>query len=216
MLKFFKKLTTVPFLKRIVPVSEVPVENPPKPKRKPMANTKPIVWIDMEMTGLDVHQDRIMEIACLITDHQLNIIAEGPNVIIKQPDALLQGMNEWCTKTHTATGLYKACQESKITESQAEDMVLTFIQQYTKRNEAPLAGNTIYMDRFFLMHQMEKVNNYLNYRIIDVSSIKECCQRWNPEMHKNAPPKKLVHRALDDIHESIKELQYYKEFMFIK
>lgn len=140
----------------------------------------------MEMTGLDIKKDKIIEIACLITDYQLNLIAEGPNLIINQPDSLLMAMDKWCTNTHTATGLFKACQESKITEDQAEDMVLTFIQQYTKRNESPMAGNTIYMDRYFLMENMPKIHNYLHYRIIDVTSIKECCHRWNPDMHKNA------------------------------
>lgn len=186
MLKIFKIFNVLPVLKKIFLIRETPALNQPKNKTVIMSNTKPIVWIDMEMSGLEVKKDRILEIACLITDHQLNIIAEGPNVIIHQPDSLLLHMNEWCTKTHTATGLLRACQESRITEEQAEDMVLTFIQQYTKRNEAPLAGNTIYMDRFFLMSQMPKIHNYLHYRIIDVSSMKECCQRWNSAIHKNA------------------------------
>uniref|UniRef100_A0A336M2I7 Probable oligoribonuclease n=1 Tax=Culicoides sonorensis TaxID=179676 RepID=A0A336M2I7_CULSO len=220
MLKIFKNLPVVPVIKklfkntRLIPAQTV-LPKQDAPISVIMANTKPIVWIDMEMTGLDVKKDRIIEIACLVTDHELNVIAEGPNVIINQPDSLLLHMNSWCMKTHTESGLLKASQESKITEEQAEDMVLTFIQQYTKRNEAPLAGNTIYMDRFFLIEQMPKIHNYLHYRIIDVSTIKELCQRWNPEMHKNAPPKKLVHRALDDILESIIELKYYKEYLFI-
>lgn len=150
-----------------------------------MTNKKPIVWVDMEMTGLDLKKDRIMEIACIITDSQLNVIAEGPNVIVHQPDSLLLNMDSWCTKTHTKTGLLNACQRSSFSEKEAEDMILSFIQLHTKRNEAPLAGNTIYMDRLFLREQMPRIDNWLHYRIIDVTSIKELCHRWNHEIYKN-------------------------------
>lgn len=185
MLKIFKNFKAGHVLKQICQIKKTLAQNQLRLNSGIMNNTKPIVWIDMEMTGLNLKNDKILEIACLITDHELNIIAEGPNVIIHQPDSILLDMNEWCTKTHTATGLLKASQESKITVEQAEDMVLTFIQQYTKRNEVPLAGNTVYMDRYFLIDHMPKIHNYLHYRIIDVTSIKECCQRWNPEIHKN-------------------------------
>lgn len=114
------------------------------------------------------------------------------------------------------TGLLQACRESDISESQAEDMVLTFLKKNVKRNDAPLAGNTIYMDRLFLREQMPKIDEYLHYRVIDVSSIKELCKRWNPQMHANKPAKKLVHRALDDIQETVEELKYYRQFMFIE
>lgn len=189
MLKILEKLNVVPVIKQIFQVKatpQVPAQNQPRVRSAIMANTKPIVWIDMEMTGLNVEKDRIIEIACLITDHQLNTIAEGPNVVIHQPDTLLLSMDDWCTKTHTATGLFKACQESTVSEAQAEEQVLTFIQQYTKKSESPLAGNTIYMDRYFLIAQMPKIHNYLSYRIVDVSSIKECCHRWHPEIFAKA------------------------------
>lgn len=177
--------------------------------------TKPIVWIDCEMTGLDLHKDRLMEIACVVTDHNLNVIAEGPNIVINQPDSLLTTMDSWCTNTHTKTGLLQACRDSKITEQQAEDVVLTFIKKYVKIHEAPLAGNTIYMDRLFLREQMPKIDKYLHYRVIDVSSIKELCRRWNTTIYDGTPSKKLSHRALDDILETIEELKYYRRFMFV-
>lgn len=178
-------------------------------------NIKPIVWIDCEMTGLDLQKDRLMEIACLVTDSNLKVIAEGPNIIIHQPDALLETMDSWCTKTHTETGLLQQCRESKISEQEAEEMVLTFLRSNVKRKEAPLGGNTIYMDRLFLRLQMPSIDEYLHHRLIDVSSIKELCSRWNANISKNAPGKKQAHRALDDIYETIEELQYYRKFMFL-
>lgn len=179
-------------------------------------NTKPIVWIDCEMTGLDLKKDRIIEIACLITDCQLNLIAEGPTIIINQPDSLLGNMDAWCTKTHTATGLLDACKNSKVSEEQAQQQLLNFLGQYLKPKEAPLAGSTIWMDRVFLREQMPKLDAYMHYRVIDVSSMKELCHRWNIEVYRGRPPKKLTHRALDDIYESIQELKYYRHFMFSK
>ncbi|XP_037051756.1 oligoribonuclease isoform X1 [Bradysia coprophila] len=184
----------------------------PGPPRKMSA----LVWMDLEMTGLDYKHDRIMEIACLITDNSMNIIAEGPHLIINQPQSLLDGMNEWCTTTHTQTGLLELCKTSKITEEAAEKELMSFLRQHVKEKASPLAGNSVYMDRLFLKEYMPKIDDYLHYRIIDVSTCKELCKRWNGSIFAKAPEKKLVHRGMDDIKESIEELKYYKRFMFTK
>ncbi|XP_055316333.1 oligoribonuclease [Sitodiplosis mosellana] len=174
-----------------------------------------IVWIDMEMTGLNVRKDRIMEIACLISDNNLNVLVEHPTIIINQPDTLLASMDEWCTTTHTQTGLLDECKKSNITEDQAEDKILKFLDQNgVDASSSPLAGNSVYMDRMFLREYMPRLNEYLHYRIIDVSTVKELCKRWNKSIFSNVPRKKNVHRGIDDIKESIEELKYYRKFMF--
>lgn len=173
-----------------------------------------IVWIDLEMTGLDVEKDRILEIACIITDSELNITAKGPNIILHEPDSVLESMNEWCKKHHTETGLVEAVKESKITLQQAEKEILDFVKQYCPAKTCPMAGNSIYMDRLFISKYMPTMNDYLHYRVIDVSTIKELCKRWNDNAYSSSPRKRLVHRALDDILESITELTYYKKSFF--
>jgi oligoribonuclease len=165
------------------------------------------------MTGLDFTKDRIMEIACVVCDLKLNHI-DSKEYILHQDDTILNTMDEWCVKNHGATGLTEACRKSTITEAQAEDELLAFLQKYSKPKQSPLAGNSVYADRMFLKVYMPKIDNFLHYRLIDVSTIKELARRWNPELFHNAPRKKLVHRALDDIHESIIELKYYKQFLF--
>uniref|UniRef100_A0A2M4CJR7 Probable oligoribonuclease n=1 Tax=Anopheles darlingi TaxID=43151 RepID=A0A2M4CJR7_ANODA len=173
-----------------------------------------IVWIDLEMTGLNVERDRIIEIACIITDSELNITAKGPNLILHEPDSVLESMNEWCKKHHLQTGLVGAVKESRITLEQAEKEILDFIKLYCPPKTCPMAGNSIYMDRLFISKYMPTMNDYLHYRVIDVSTIKELCKRWNNIAYSSAPPKRLVHRALDDILESIAELTYYKKKFF--
>jgi len=176
-----------------------------------------IVWIDMEMTGLNVNTDRIMEVACIITNNDLRVLAEGPNIVIHQPDSVLNAMDKWCFDTHTKTGLFAQCQQSTTTVEEAENQLLNFLKDNgVQQSASPLAGNTVYMDRMFLRKYMPLVNVHLHYRIIDVSSVKELCKRWNPALFSRAPRKKLIHRGLDDIRESIEELQYYKQFMFTK
>ncbi|KAF4522150.1 hypothetical protein B566_EDAN012612 [Ephemera danica] len=152
----------------------------------------PLVWIDLEMTGLDEMNDRIMEIAVLITDGDLNTVAEGPNLIIHQDDALLENMNSWCIRQHGETGLTKACKES----------------------QCPLAGNSIHTDRKFLARYMPRIDQYLHYRLVDVSSVKELCKAWYPEEYENSPEKYGNHRALGDIRCSVEELKYYREHIF--
>ncbi|XP_076177816.1 putative oligoribonuclease [Ptiloglossa arizonensis] len=174
-----------------------------------------IVWIDTELTGLDIEKDTILEIACVITDKNLKIVSQDFNVVINQPDEILKHMNDWNTMMHNKTGLVKECQCSKISLKEAEQMLLNFLQKYIPKQTCPLAGNTIYMDRMFLKKYMPHIDNYLHYRYIDVSSINELVRRWNFAIYKNVPEKGLNHRALVDIKESIEELKFYKLHLFI-
>ncbi|CAI9717080.1 mitochondrial [Octopus vulgaris] len=173
-----------------------------------------IVWVDLEMTGLDIETDKIIEIACVITDSQLNIIAEIPPFVIHQPDNVLDGMNEWCQVHHGKSGLTEAVRKSNTTLQSAEEKLLAFLTQHVPKQKCPLAGNSIYMDKMFLQKYMPKFTDFLHYRIIDVSSVKELCRRWYKDEFKNSPEKSLSHRGQEDIKESIKELQYYKMKIF--
>ncbi|XP_055380926.1 probable oligoribonuclease [Condylostylus longicornis] len=170
-----------------------------------------IVWIDLELTGLEIEKHKIVEISCLITDKQLNIIAEGPLQCIHQSEGDLKKMNDWCKEHFQKNGLLEACKNSTTRVEEAEKTLLAFLQQHIPKKVCPLAGNSVYMDRLFIMKYLPNLNEYLHYRIIDVSTIKELCRRWNPEIYKQAPKKKLAHRSLDDIKETIEELKYYKE-----
>ncbi|KAK7481616.1 hypothetical protein BaRGS_00016213 [Batillaria attramentaria] len=176
--------------------------------------TERIVWVDLEMTGLDVQKDKIIEIACLVTTGNLDIVAEGPNLIIHQPQEVMDEMNDWCKEHHGQSGLTRAVLESKTSMEEAEKQVLSFVQQHTEPGWAPLGGNSIHVDRVFLMAQMPSIVNHLHHRIIDVSTVKELCRRWYPDTKQNAPKKNLSHRAMDDIRESIQELQYYRQAIF--
>ena len=177
----------------------------------------PIVWIDLEMTGLDLKKDQIMEIAVIVTDGKLENRKQGPCLIVKCEEDLLSSMDEWCTSHHGKSGLTNNCRDSKISLKDAENQVLNFLQKECniKRGEAVLAGNSVYNDKMFLMKDMPNLNNFLHYRIIDVSSLKCICQRWYPEIYVKSPKKKESHRALDDINESIAELEYYRKSMMI-
>lgn len=166
------------------------------------------------MTGLDVETCHIIEMACLVTDENLNIIAEGPDLVIHQPDSVLEAMDEWCTKHHGASGLTAAVRASKINLSEAEQTFLDFVRQHTPRQRCPLAGNSVHADKRFLDKYMPKFMDYLHYRIVDVSTIKELCRRWYPKVYPEVPQKKEKHRALEDIKESITELQFYKQTIF--
>lgn len=145
-------------------------------------NKNYIVWVDLEMSGLNIDKDHILEMACLITDKELNIVAEGPELIINQSNECLDSMDEWCKKTHGESGLTQACKDSKITITDAEDIMLDFIRKHTPKGSCPLAGNTIHMDRIFLNKYMKRFLDHLHYRIIDISSIKELSKRWYPEI----------------------------------
>ncbi|MCA9535775.1 MAG: oligoribonuclease [Myxococcales bacterium] len=173
-----------------------------------------IVWADLEMTGLVPERERIIEIAMIITDGELNVIAEGPNLVVHQPDELLAAMDEWNTKHHGQSGLTERVRESTVTEADAEAQVLAFLEQHCAPRTVPLAGNSIHQDRRFLALYMPLVDAFLHYRMIDVSTLKELTQRWYPEAYSKRPAKRGNHRAIDDILESIEELRYYRSAVF--
>jgi oligoribonuclease len=169
-----------------------------------------LIWIDLEMTGLNYEKDSIIEIATIVTDSQLNEIAVGPDFVIHASDFLLDGMDEWCTKQHGKTGLTERVRASKITLAQAEEETLRFLKEFTEPRLSPMCGNSICTDRRFLARQMPALEAFFHYRLIDVSTLKELARRWAPEAITKFE-KEGDHRALSDIRDSIKELQYYRE-----
>lgn len=178
-----------------------------------MLHEQNLVWIDMEMTGLDPETCVVLEIATIVTDAQLNILAEGPVIAVHQPDDVLDNMDPWCVETHGKTGLTARCRASDINEAQAAQQTIAFLEQYVPAGKSPLCGNTIGQDRRFMVKYMPELEDYFHYRSIDVSTIKELAARWQPDIPKGFK-KKNVHLALDDIRESIAELQYYREKVF--
>lgn len=173
-----------------------------------------LVWIDLEMTGLDAEREVIIEIATIITDSELNILAEGPCLAIHQDDKYLDGMDEWNTKTHGSSGLVQRVRDSKISVEEAERQTLEFVKQYVPENTAPLCGNSIGQDRRFLDRAMKDLTDFLHYRNIDVTSVKELVRRWFPSGPK-LPKKSESHMALIDIRESIEELIFYRKHFFL-
>lgn len=173
-----------------------------------------LIWLDLEMTGLEPDTDVIIEIATLITDSELNILAEGPMLAVHTSDEQLEAMDEWCTRTHTASGLVDRVKASKITIEEAEAQTLAFLEGWIEKGASPLCGNSIAHDRRFVRKYMPKFEDYLHYRNIDVSSIKELVRRWYPE-DVRAPAKKGHHLALDDIRESVEELRWYRANVFV-
>lgn len=169
-----------------------------------------LVWIDLEMTGLNPSTDYILEIATIITDAELNIVAQGPVLAVHQPDSVLTAMDEWNKRTHGASGLIERVKQSPLSAADAERATLDFIQQYTPKNKSPLCGNGICQDRRFLARLMPELEAWLHYRNLDVSTLKELVNRWRPAI-ANGFEKKNTHKALDDILESIAELKYYRE-----
>jgi len=175
-----------------------------------MAKKDNLIWIDLEMTGLEPASDLILEIATIVTDGQLNTIEEGPVLAIHQNDDVLENMNEWCVKTHGASGLTERVRQSTVSVSEAEKQTLAFVKKHVDEGVSPMCGNTIGQDRRFLERYMPDLHNFFHYRNIDVSTLKELARHWNPkllEQHK----KKNAHLALEDIRESIEELQFYKK-----
>jgi len=171
-----------------------------------------LVWIDLEMTGLDIEKESIIEIATIITDGELNIIAHGPNVAITVEESLIEGMDEWNTTHHFESGLVDRIREQGVSLADAEKMTLDFLKEWVDPNTAPLCGNSVWNDRRFLEKEMPNVAEYLHYRMIDVSTVKELARRWYPEVDKY--PKKGAHLALDDIIESVEELDYFRDKVF--
>jgi oligoribonuclease len=174
-----------------------------------------LIWIDLEMTGLDTDNDRIIEVATIITDSQLQIVAEGPVLAIHQSDDILNGMDEWNTKTHAKTGLTERVRASTLDEAEAERQTISFLEQHVPKNKSPMCGNSICQDRRFLARTMPAMESFFHYRNLDVSSIKEIAKRWKPEILPGFT-KKNSHKAIDDIRESIEELKYYREHFIVK
>ena len=182
-----------------------------------MAGNDVLVWLDMEMTGLDVAKERIIEVATIITDGQLNEIAVGPELVIHQADDVLSAMDDWNKKHHGGSGLVDRVKASTVTDGDAEAQTLAFITAHVGPKERPvLAGNSIHQDRRFIRRYMPTLDARLHYRMVDVSTIKELARRWYPQVIAKQPQKNDSHRALDDIRESIDELRYYRANVFAK
>src|SRR3990167_10254543 len=172
-------------------------------------NEKNLIWIDLEMTGLNPEQDRIIEIATIVTDSELNILAEGPVMAIHQAQTRLDEMDSWNTSQHNKSGLVARVQESNISEAKAEKETLEFLKKWVPEKTSPICGNTIYQDRRFLFRYMPQLENYFHYRQLDVSTLKILAQKWAPEIMKGLA-KTSTHLALQDIRDSIEELRYYR------
>ncbi|WP_318475913.1 oligoribonuclease [Photobacterium leiognathi] len=174
---------------------------------------KNLIWIDLEMTGLDPETHKIIEIATIVTDPQLNILAEGPVLAIHQSEEELAKMDDWCTNTHTNSGLVDRIRKSTVTEQQAVAQTIAFLEQWVPKGVSPICGNSIGQDRRFLYKHMPELEQYFHYRYLDVSTLKELTRRWKPEL-LDSFSKKGSHLALDDIRDSIDELRYYRENIF--
>ena len=171
-----------------------------------------LVWIDLEMTGLDIVSDQIIEIATLVTDGDLNLIAEGPNLAVHVSDEAIAGMDEWNTNHHHRSGLVDRIRTEGVTVGEAQAQTLAFLNEHVEPNTAPLCGNSVWNDKRFLEKQMPDLVDFLHYRMIDVSTVKELARRWYPEVPRYQ--KKGAHLALDDIRESVEELRYFRERVF--
>ena len=169
-----------------------------------------LIWIDLEMTGLDTQNDLIIEIATIVTDANLNVLAEGPEMAIHQSDEVLSKMDEWNTRQHGQSGLTERVKKSSINEAEAEQKTIEFLRQYVPASASPMCGNSICQDRRFLARCMPELEAYFHYRNLDVSSLKELARRWSPAVYKGYD-KQGTHLAMDDIRDSIRELAYYRE-----
>lgn len=180
----------------------------------PVEYKMPLVWIDLEMTGLNIEDDRILEIACVITDGNLTKSLEGPDLVIHQTKECLDKMGEWCQVHHSASGLTEKVLQSSITERDAEKQVMEFVKRHVGTYTPLIAGNSIYMDLLFLKKYMPNLAGLFSHTLVDVSSVKALCIRWYPRDNKRSPQKENKHRAMDDIKESIAELKFYKDHIF--
>uniref|UniRef100_A0A131YQ81 Probable oligoribonuclease n=1 Tax=Rhipicephalus appendiculatus TaxID=34631 RepID=A0A131YQ81_RHIAP len=175
-----------------------------------------LVWIDLELTGLDLEKDRILEVACVVTDKDLNAISGGLNLVLHQPDDILAKMGEWCKEQHGKSGLTEACRRSHLTVKEAQDQLCAYVGGLVTPGQCPLAGSTVYVDRRFLQRDMPRLDALLHYRIVDVSTIKELARRWFREEYYQALKLKTAsHRAMPDILESIEELKFYRKKILV-
>ncbi len=175
-----------------------------------MKNSNNLIWIDLEMTGLDPDKEKIIEIATIVTDKDLNILAEGPMMAVNQPKSLLDAMDEWCTSHHGGSGLTQRVLDTNITDAMAEKSTIEFLSEWIEPGKSPMCGNSVGQDRRFLVRYMPALSEFFHYRNIDVSTLKELAVRWKPQILKGFS-KQNKHLALDDIRESIEELAYYRE-----
>ncbi len=176
----------------------------------PKADKDNLIWIDLEMTGLESQTDVIIEIATIVTDKNLNIIAEGPMLAVHQSDEILDGMDEWCTNQHGKSGLTQRVKDTTLTEFDAEKQTIAFLEKYVSAGASPMCGNSICQDRRFLANYMPELEEFFHYRNLDVSTIKELARRWSPEVAKGFV-KDSSHLAMDDIKDSIAEMIYYRK-----
>ena len=176
-----------------------------------ITNPLNLIWIDLEMTGLNPLTERIIEIATVVTDSDLKVLAEGPSLVIKQPDSLLAGMDEWNTRQHGGSGLTDRVRNSQISEAEAMHRTVEFLEHWVPSGASPMCGNSIGQDRRFLVRYMPDLDTFFHYRNLDVSTLKELVRRWRPDL-EGGFSKKGSHLAMDDIHDSIAELAYYRKF----
>jgi oligoribonuclease len=196
-------------------MSQTPAQQPDgQPAERPARpNENHLIWVDMEMTGLRPEVDRIIEVAVVVTDSALNILATGPVLAIHQPDAVMAAMDSWNTATHGRSGLTARVKASGITEAMAQSMLIDFLRPWVPPGKSPMCGNSIGQDRRFMARTMPELEAYFHYRNLDVSTVKELCKRWRPEVAK-AFAKRSAHTALADIEESIDELRHYRTHFF--
>jgi len=192
-----------------VDYATMPFYTPPSSKAVAQDQNN-LVWLDMEMTGLDPNGDRIVEVGMVVTDSQLNTLAQAPVLVVHQADAVLEAMDDWNKSTHARTGLIDKVKASVLDDAQAEEQLLAFLAQYVPGKTSPMCGNSICQDRRFLARHMPRLEAYFHYRNLDVSTLKELARRWKPEIVKGLA-KQGKHEALADIYESIEELKYYRE-----
>jgi len=178
-----------------------------------MTEESRLIWIDLEMTGLDTQRDEIIEVATIVTDAQLEVLAQGPALAVHQPNEILEGMDEWNTRQHGGSGLIERVRSEGVTLAEAEQVTLEFLRQWVPAGASPMCGNSICQDRRFLARLMPDLEAYFHYRNLDVSSVKELIRRWSPGVLEGVK-KSSAHLALDDIRDSIEELRYYREQVF--
>ena len=192
-------------------MSQPPLESVPRGERYSDTN---LVWVDMEMSGLNPDSDRVLEVAMVITDAELEVVAEGPVLVVRQSERVLLGMDSWNTATHGRSGLTERVRASVLDEDEASDVLIAFMLAHVPTGKSPMCGNSICQDRRFLARWMPELEDYFHYRNLDVSTLKELCRRWKPELMKGIP-KEGKHEALADVQESIMEMKYYREHFLL-